>query len=538
MITVDVNFIHGKIYTMEEEGSQISAFSVLDGKIVAVGSSEEIAQIPSKKTVDLHQQVVIPGLQDTHCHVSEFAEGSKKVNLSAARCFQDIIDTLSEEVKKIQPGDWLIADQVDTARLAEHKIPDRFVLDQASKTVPIFMSSIYLHDFLCNTAALEALHLDATFDRPEKKFMQVDEEGNPTGWMREHGMLPYINSIRPSVLKTEKENLDALEEALQGFAAKGVTTVHTYDGFDNSRCDDCQMYQLLEQKDRLPIRVIINKQGGTTNSLGAISGLGDGKVTYGAVKLFADGSFAQQSAYLRKPYKGTTNWFGIPICTDQEMEEKIANVYLKGNDVAIHVIGDGAVEQVLQAIEKVYDPARKQQFRLIHVSFSTPDQWKRMAQYPIVLDMQPVFIPNMALSVQASLEEERSQYVLPFHSLLAQGLIVTGGDDAPICNSNPFVNMQYAVTRQITLEKEEQFNKQECVTCFQALSMFTKNAAYAAHEEQIKGTLERGKLADFVVIDRDIFTIDLHLLHETQVQATYVGGSKVYDSGDLKRREG
>jgi predicted amidohydrolase YtcJ len=527
MIQADVNFVNGKIYTMVSEQQTVSAFSVIDGKIVAAGTSSEIARIPAKQTIDLKGAVVLPGFQDTHCHIAEAAEGTEKVDLSTASSMDEVVGMLRDALNKKTDGGWLTAYQVDASHLKEKRLPDRFDLDKVSETIPVFISANCLHNFMCNTAALKKIGVERLAAAPEKDLMITDENGSPTGRFREHCLLKYINSVRPCVLKNDGECKDALEKTLLDFASKGVTTVHTYDGFDGSRCDSLDMYQMLERECRLPIRAVLNRQRGVNNSIGALSGFGNERIKYGAVKLFADGSFSQRSAYVKKEYSDQKNWYGIPVRTDDQMFASINTAYEKGNDVAVHVIGDGALDQVLSIIKKIYDPSRPQQFRLIHMLLAMPDQLDELAGYPVVVDTQPVFIPNMGILGKIRLGEDRARYLIAMKSMLERGIIVSGGDDAPISNNNPFVGIRYAVTRETYFGSSEQLYPEECLSVYQAVCLYTKNAAYDAHEENLKGTIEVGKLADAIVIDRDIFTVSAKDISSIKVLATYVGGKAV-----------
>ncbi|MCI1208896.1 MAG: amidohydrolase [Treponema sp.] len=526
MFKTDTNYVNGKIYTMAREGEIISAFSVLNGKIVAAGTSEEIAAIPAKETVDLQSRTVLPGFQDTHCHIGETTEDSKKINLVKTRSLDDVLSVLSDVLVKKQYAKWIIAYNINSALLKENRLPDRHDLDKVSGTVPIFVTSYCGHNYTCNTAALKAFGFDRNFKGDEKHSLDRDANGDPTGLIREHSLLNYINKIKPSALGTHEDCKDALVQVLKDFSSKGITTVHTCDGMDGSYCDEPAIYQALEQEQRLPMRVVFDRWHSAHNMLGAVSGFGSDKIKYGAVKLLTDGSFSEWSACLKEDYSDRKGCRGIPIYTDEKLLELMGDAYEEGDDLAVHAIGDAAVEQFLQTVRKIYDPSRKQQFRLIHATFSRPEQMDEMTKYPIIIDTQPMFLPNMALMGTPRLGS-RARWMLPFKSMFDRGLIVTGGDDSPVCNNNPFLGIRYAVTRECSAGSSNLFFPEECLSVYQAVSMYTRNASYDEHEEKIKGTMEEGKLADFIVLDRDIFKIPTKEISDIKVIGTYIGGKKV-----------
>lgn len=529
MFQSDINFINGNIYTMQSEGSKVEALSVLNGKIIEAGANAQISQIPAKTTIDLKGQTVIPGMQDTHCHLAECAEGKAKVDLGGCKDMDELLARLSDGISK-RKGDWLVAYQADGEHMKENRLPDRFDLDKVSKDIPIFISANSLHHFMCNTKAMELLGITKEWQIPEtlKKLNAVDKDGQPIGSFAEHGLLKYINPKKPTALGTEQNCLEAMEQTLKDFAALGITTMHTCDGFDSSYCDSLSLYQKLESKGKLPMRVILNRQVGVGNAIGAISRLGNEKIKYGAVKMFADGSVAQRSAYLRKPYNDKAGYCGIPVCTDDEMLAKISAAYSEGNDVCIHVIGDAAVEQVLNCIEKIYNPNSTQQIQLIHGTLIPKDLIEKMAKFPVTVDSQPMFLPNMALFGTDRVGADRARWFFPYKSLMDAGIKVTGGDDGPIANPNPFFAIRETVTREGSFGSGKQFYPEECLSVYEALSMYTKNAAWNMREENIKGTLEKDKLADFAVLDKDIFRVKAEEISTIKVLSTYLGGTKVY----------
>lgn len=526
MLCADKLFINGCIYTMEEENKTVEALAVYDGKIVFTGSNKEAEEIPAKEVIDLEGRCVLPGFTDTHCHLAEMAEADAKVDLMEARSMDDVIQMLRKGLDGIAEGGWVVGYNLLSALLKENRLPNRYDLDQVSKDVPVFVSSNCLHNFMGNSKILERAGIGKGYDGPCKELLVVDEDGVPTGNFREHGLLPFVTKGRPSLLGTHEQTLQAMADSITKCSKWGYTTLHTYDGFGGSELDKISSYQELERAGMLNARIIINRTGGVNNSLDAISGLGDDKVKYGSVKIFTDGTYAEYSAYLQEPYADDPTTCGRLTHQPEEMRQLMKEAYEKGNDVAIHIIGDGALKLVLDIVEKIYDPKNPAHFEFIHCHLAPPELLERIAKYPIIANMQPIFVKNQSTCTVHEKIGDRNRYFHAFKSFLEHGICVTGGTDGPISNQNPLLGIQCAVTRE-TYDGSI-FQPQEKLSIYEAVSLYTKNAAYAAHEEKKKGMLTPGRLADFIVLNEDIFETEPDKIGGLKVLHTYLGGRAIF----------
>ena len=527
-IKIDTLFVNGTFYTMESEGATVESVASLHGRIFDAGTKEELMEkYDAGEVVDMGGRCVLPGLIDTHCHVAEWCEGMRKVDLTEAATVEKVLAMLKEALANVPEGHWLMGYQVTERKIG--RLPNRWELDTVSDTVPIFLEENGFHSFMVNSPMLRLLGVDKYFHGPGSQYCERrEEDGEINGIFREHGMIPYIMKNYRSVFKDEDDMLDGLREGLMRWSRYGYTTVHSCDGFSGSPIDEIGTYQKLERQGRLPMRVVLNKQRAVDNSMGAISGLGDDMVRYGAFKIFIDGSFSGRSALLTEDYADDPGNRGKIARSYEEFCSLVRHAYELGNDLAIHVIGDAAVDWVLKALESFYDPKRKdQQIALIHVSLTRPDQWEKMARYPIVLETQPIFLPDMEHSREHRLDEKRARWLMAYRSWMDQGLIVAGGEDGPIYSSDPFLSMYYAVTRRI--HDDVYLNPEQAVSVYEAVSMYTKNASFCAHEETRKGTITPGKYADFAVLDRDIFHISPEKLKDVKNTRTYLGGKLVWD---------
>lgn len=512
---------------MEKENDTVEALVVHDSRIIFAGSAEIALGFGAKTLVDLKGAAVIPGFNDTHCHISEMAETPLKVDLLAAESIDEVVALLTAKKSGLEPGAWIVGYNLEGGKLREKRLPDRYDLDRVSQEIPVFVSEIGLHDFMCSSGVLETAGISKGFDKPWHELLELDAGGEPTGRIKEHGMLRYINARRPIIFGTREKALDALENALLTCAQWGYTTLHTYDGFSGSMLDSFSAYQALEKEQRLPMRMVLNRTGGDENELGAVSGFGNEKIKYGAVKFFADGSYAQHSAYLLAPYVDMPETCGRLIHRPEDLKAGMKKAYEDGNDVAVHVIGDGAAELVIRIIEEISQPESPAVFTMIHCHLLNDGLRKRMAKLPVIAAMQPIFVGNLSTAtVHEKIGRERVKNYHAFGSALKSGVTVTGGTDGPISNQNPMLGIAKAVSRIDCFG--EPFQPQEKVSVFDAVGFYAKNAARCAHEETLKGTLTDGKLADFIVLDRDIFQIDPADIEHVRVTATYLGGERTF----------
>lgn len=531
MFKADKVFINGTIYTMEEEGRTVPAMAVYDGKIIETGTTEELLKFPAKEVIDLKGKYVLPGFIDTHCHVAEAVEGQLKVDLTGLTTIEAVLNKLTEALSTLEPGKWLIAYQISEKGIG--RLPTRYELDEVSDKVPIFISENGFHSFMVNSALLKLMGVDKNFHQPGCEFIEKDENGEPTGILKEHGMMPYVAAAGSSIFRDDAHMEEMLKKKLADWSSLGYTTLHSCDGFSNSPMDGMAVYEKLDRKNELNMRMILNKQYAVDNELKAISGAGNDMVRYGAYKIFVDGSFSGRTALLTEDYADAPGQRGRSVRSYEEFFELVSHAYKLGNDLAIHVIGDRAVDWVIKSLEEIYDPESKQQIALIHISLTRPDQWEKLAKYPIVMETQPIFLPDMEFSSRVRLGEARGKHLMAYRSWMKHGLIVCGGEDGPIYTSNPFESMYFAVTRHI--RPGVYLNRDEAISMYEALCMYTKNAAYCAHDEEKKGTITNGKLADFIVMDQDIFTLTPDEMRKCKVEQTYLGGRLVFqrDKADI-----
>ncbi|MBQ8151532.1 MAG: amidohydrolase, partial [Firmicutes bacterium] len=288
-------------------------------------------------------------------------------------------------------------------------------------------------------------------------------------------------------------------------------------------------YQELYQEDRLNIRIYLGYD--EIPNMDIRTGLGDNMVRYGYYKLFLDGSLGGRSAALLEPYSDEPGNSGVMNYTLDEVTELIREATKRHLQVGVHAIGDRATEMLTTAIETVAaeDLFPDPRFRMIHIQLVNEDLIERIKKLPVIIDTQPVFIHTDLPWIEDRVGKERMNYMNPWKRLIDEGMILTSGSDSPGADYDPWLGMHAAVNRTTA----DGFPKggshmEHAVSVYEALCMYTKNAAYASFEEKDKGTIEAGKLADFIVIDRDIVRVDTEELIDVKVRQTVLGGRTVY----------
>jgi predicted amidohydrolase YtcJ len=305
---------------------------------------------------------------------------------------------------------------------------------------------------------------------------------------------------------------------------------------ENPPTEHFDQYFELERRDELPVRVVINPSAPLPWSLRPITGFGTDMVKLGSKKIFLDGSMGGRTAALLEPYSDAPGETGIITHSLEELTGLFREAYDAGLEVSVHVIGDAAMQRVLDAAEQVYpsidedDPIKRlgrtdRRLRIIHAMIIKPEHIERMKKLPVILDVQPGFLHSDVHIAEDRLGAERLKYLMPFRTFIDNGILLTGGSDAPVDPPIPLNGIQCAVTRQdLNGYPEGGLQADEAISVYEAVAMYTKNAAFCSNEENIKGTISVGKYADFILLDRDIFEVEPKDIHKIKVLKTVVGG--------------
>ncbi|HET7579481.1 MAG TPA: amidohydrolase [Bacillales bacterium] len=522
----DVILKNGTVVMMNENNRQCEALAIYDGKIAALGSDRDIEKYAGAETqvIDLDGKTAVPGFIDAHQHMI-----STGFNLRNVDCRVGSIKELVEKVKaraaSSAPDEWVIGWGYDESRFTEKRHPTKADFEEIDH--PVFVTHYSLHSAVANDAALKAAGItsETTVEHGE---IEKDKRGEPTGRLTEDGMELIKNAI-PYSMEQMKE---ALKLANDFYVKQGVTSVHEAGmGFYTGTFDEFRAFQETSQDGTRKVRVygmVLDYFFDRVLEANLTHGFGDDRLKIGAMKTFADGTVSGKSAAVSQPYTGEDGGHGELMQTDKEIREKIMNAHRAGYQIAVHAIGDRAVEQVLDAYKEAMDeyPRLDCRHRVEHASVTRPDLIDKMKRLGVMPVPQPGIVHFAGDVHMEHLNESLRDYVFAIRSFFESGLNAAGSSDSPITPCEPLLGMYTAVSRK-TVNGNTVLPDQQ-VSLHEALQMYTRNAAYASFDEDIKGTLEIGKLADLTILPKDFLDFTAELIKEAEVEMTIIGGEIVY----------
>ncbi len=520
----------GRIYTLDPGQPRAEALAVWGDRVVAVGDDAGIRNLagPGTAMVDLEGATVLPGFHDAHCHVLLFGLSLVEVNVRQAASVAEVVAAVTSRVRNAPPGGWIRGGGYDDNKLAERRHPNRHDLDPVSPDHPVWLLHISGHMGVANSLALQAAGITRNSPDPPGGRIVRDEAGEPTGLLLETAQ-DLVKRVLPPY--TLEETKSALAVAGRQMAQEGITAAQdAWAGWIAP--EEFRAYQeavgegLLPQRvwlmvdvERLPVR------GGRFDfAFGLRTGFGSDRLRLGAVKIFTDGSLIGRTAALREPYADRADK-GMLVKEPDVLVELVRRARAGGWQVAMHAIGDRAVEAALDAIQQAMGlEASRFRPRIEHCGLAPPDLVQRLHQLRPVVVTQPRFVYELAEGYAAALGRGRLRWLLPVASL--RGIPVAFSSDRPVVDGAPLKGIQAAVTRRT--EGAWQLAPEEAVSVEEAVRAYTVGAAYAAFAESELGSLSPGKWADFVVLDRDPFQVDPEELAQIPVLRTVVGGKTVY----------
>lgn len=533
-------FYNGNVITMDPQRPNADAFLVRDGSFAAVGGTELLdACPPDAQRVDLGGKTVLPAFTESHMHVLSLGMFLKDVNLQHADGVGSVIDLSRAYIRahKVKPGVWVRGRGWNQDNfLDESRFLTRYDLDQISTEHPIAFVRTCGHVIAVNSLALELVGMSDAAPTVEGGQIDVDENGKPLGIFREKARKIILDAI-PEQTKEELKELIALasEEAL----AHGITTIHTDDFKDvpNNYQKVIDAYRELEDAGELKIRIYEQCNLPSTEKIshflnaGYHTGWGSERFRLGPLKLLADGSLGSRTACLREPYSDKPDTTGIHLFPQKELDAMIGMCHKAGMQVAIHAIGDKALDMVLDGIERAKRecPRENERHGVIHCQITHHEQLDRMKEMGLMAYIQPIFLNYDISIVEDRVGPERASTSYNWKEFVDKGIVIAGGSDCPVESLNIMENIYTAVLRKnLKGCPPEGWRSEQRLTVMEAVESFTRSGAYASFEEARKGTITSGKMADFVVLSEDIFTIDPERIKDVQVEATYLDGAPAY----------
>jgi predicted amidohydrolase YtcJ len=507
--------IKGNIITVVNQKPRAEAIGVKSGKIISVGTVSEVEAGAGKTTqvLDLKGKTILPGFIDSHAHPMGTGKNRLGVNLSSAKTVGEALKMIRQRVEKTPPGNLIFCPDYNRLYVAEKRYPTRKELDEISTRHPIWVQHYDGHFSMVNSLALKMLGFTAGTEGVE-----TDARGELTGLIQDPASPRPLSS--GDNFADEADAMEALMLVTKEAASVGITTLFAKEGLKNAEF-------IMKNVKKIPVRIhpmVITTFG--NESLETIIDskfLGD----HICIANLTDGSVEGRTAALYEPYADDPTTLGMLYYSDEELYDFVEKVHKAGCQISIHAESDRAIDQVLWAYEKVLEkyPRQDHRHRIEHFEVPTMKQINRVARLGVALAMQPMFItvcegPNLDY-YRALLGDERVKRTHPFRSILDKGILVSGGSDTPVTKMNPLGGMQACVNHP---------TKEQRIDVYEAIEMFTINGAKIGFEEHIKGSIEAGKLADFVVLSDDPYRIPREKIGSIKVEMTIVGGKVVYQN--------
>ena len=540
MDNMDRIFFNGQIKTLDSQYPEVSAVAVKNGIVMAVGSDEEVKAMagPATEMVDLKGAFMCPGLIDSHMHLLLLSNKLRRTDIGVAKTFQECMDIMAKaaEEKKGTNG-WAMGigfNQDDWTDCNE--VPTRLDLDKACGDVPAYIERACGHIASLNTRAMELMGMMNEQEGESQYKLRYFEDGTPNGVLCED-TVRLVEEYFP--IPTVPEMKELILMGARYIAAKGLVGVHSDDLNLVVPVKDMpiilQAYKELSEADELPIRV--HQQCRMLNLPMIEKFCSEYKVrtkwgknfTIGDIKIMGDGSLGAHTAVLRGEYKNAPEDHGIPLHDDEELYAMFRVAHNAGYPIVVHVIGDGAMDQVVNGYELVMNENPKANMRhgIIHCQIMDEAQQDRFVKLNLLAYAQPVFVRYDSQIVDDCVGSKLAKTSYNWRRYIDLGVHMSGGSDCPVEDCDPLANMYYAVTRMGMDGKP--WYPENAVTMEEALRMFTIEGAYSAFEEAERGSITIGKYADFTVLDKNIMENPPEELLNTKVLMTVVNGKTVYE---------
>lgn len=540
---MDTIFYNGKIKTMDKVSPEAEAVAVKNGIIARTGSNEEILSLGDSDTrkVDLKGKFVLPGFSDSHLHLIYYANTKRKVELSQAKSIEDVISLCQMGLERLPEGNqWLLGCGWNQDYWEVPVFPTRDDLDKISKDIPIAITRTCYHATVINSKAIEILGLSENIPAFSNGIVETDEKGQANGILRESAQNIIWNNLgAPEIEDLKNRIIDACMDA----ASKGITALQT-DDFETFTGDTLDLiitaYKELAAEGRLPIRIYQQCLLRAPEKLQAFldkgykTGYESGFYKIGPLKLLNDGSLGARTAYLRKPYCDDSSTRGVALYDQENLTRMIKMGHDNGMQIAIHCIGDAAIEMAVNSFEKVMleSPRIDPRHGIVHCQITDMELIERIRKLNLLLYAQPIFIRYDRQIINARVGRELGRTSYNWRAYADRNMHLSGGSDCPVEKFDIIPNIYCAVTgKNPENDQDPAWYPENCLSVDETIKSFTIEGAYAAFQENERGTLSVGKYADMVVLDKNIYEIPEEQIKNIQVEMTIVNGVIKYSRG-------
>lgn len=542
---MELAIVNGKCHTMDATGTVVEAIAMKEGRITAVGTSEEIREAvgADAEIIDLGGKAVVPGFNDSHMHLLSYGHSKSMAYLDNCRGMNDLVDAVKTHIgdNGIPENEWVEGRGWNETDYPEGRLPNRHDLDRISEKHMIALGRSCSFICVVNTKTLKELGLYDNPPMPESGSVELDEKGVPTGvFIGEATQEIYSRIPKLGVEKIKK----AIVKACNDYLSAGITSVET-DDFELTRAGSfqeiLQAYFELDRDGQLPLRIYKMLYLPERNLMEEFfkTGLktGDGSPFFriGAFKLMTDGSLGTRCSALLEPYSDDPSTLGETIFPQKELNEMTELAYSHGLNVVMDGMGDRGIYMALKAFEPIVMKNRDKDLRfgIDHCQITTEGLIEEYARLGVVGGLELVFVKSDIEIAPERVGEHRASLSYNWKRFLDNGVHIAAGCDSPVEDFNPIYGIDGAVNRTDWNDLPQGgWHPGQCMTVDQAVRAYTIGSAYASFEETVKGSLEVGKYGDMAVLSQDIFTIDSKDIKDVKVEKTILDGKIVYDSGN------
>ena len=522
-IAVDLILTNGKVVTVDEAFTLANTVVVNEGRIVEVGAAEIVGKYDAGSLVDLQGKILMPGFIDSHTHIR--GRPLRYIELGEVSSISEIQRLIRIKADELGSGEWITGYGWSEDNLVEGRKPLRQDLDSAAPNNPITLTRAGGHSAVVSTLALQLADITDDTPDPAGGVIERDENGVATGVIRE--VQGIVGRLVPD--STYDELIGSLEVNLNALLAKGITSITDA----SKRPRDYLMFEEIYTRPgaKLP-RSTLQFQWRNPQAIEELKArVGDGNdfLKIGPIKIFADGGFTGPAAYTKEPYLNQGDYRGFLDIPEEELVALINEIHDAGWQMGIHAIGDAAIELVVDTLADALDRSPRENHRnyLNHFTMRPSDAtMDKMAQHDILITQQPNFTYTLEGRYVANLDGWRLEHNNPLRSPMDHGIFVAISSD--ILPIGPLVGIYAAVTRKGMSGRV--FGADEAISVEEAVRGYTINSAYINFDEDIKGSLEVGKLADMIVLSDDVLTVDAESIMDIEIEQTYVGGELVYSA--------
>ncbi|MEK4029177.1 amidohydrolase [Pseudobacillus sp. FSL P4-0506] len=532
----DVIISSNAVFTGLSDQPEPASIAIKDNKILAIGSEEEIRSYSGERTkvYPFHDQLIMPGFHDFHLHMMDGAVSMNGVNLFSARSEEEALEMIRTFAEARPEDSWIIGNSWDAGYWDTQQLPNRYSLDRILPDRPALMFHAEGHYVWVNTKALEIANINRDTEDPSYGMISKDKNGEPDGLLYEKAM---DTVFRHAYNFTKEQKRELFANFLNHAASLGITAVHDLFAIEAlEMLNDYDVFKEFEEKGELTAR--IHLWPALNGNLEHVKQLREtyqsDKLRVSGLKQFIDGVITARTAYLLEPYADQPDTRGEASFPPETFKKWVVEADKEGFSIRFHAIGDGAIRLALDAYEEAQKTNGKRDSRhsVEHVEVIHPDDIPRFKELGVTASMQPDHFAMSERGVYTDrIGSEREKYVFPIKTLQEAGAKLAFGTDFPIDVLNPLLQIYRAVTR-IDSSGEAVWHPHERITLAEALKAYTAGPAYGSFREQELGTLEAGKLADIVVLEKNLFDIPTEDIPDTKVQVTIVDGKVVFDHTD------